>query len=153
MKRIRMLTVLGVLAVILPIGLLQGVAKANGGSGSPNQVTIQPQAQYILAGATIDVGLYVKCQGGSGDVVVNVTQSPPANAVPDGSGLWPADCRVRWADALGRGDRRRVRVRRRDGVGYGGLDNRLPDCGSPCSAVDQHRRGKRIIPRDKAAAG
>ena len=37
MKRIRMLTVLGVLAVILPIGLLQGVAKANGGGGSPNR--------------------------------------------------------------------------------------------------------------------
>ena len=31
MKRIRMLTVLGMLAVVLPIGLLQGVAKADGG--------------------------------------------------------------------------------------------------------------------------
>ena len=31
MKRIRMLTLLGVLAVVLPIGLLPGVAKANGG--------------------------------------------------------------------------------------------------------------------------
>ena len=29
MKRIRMLTVLGALAVILPIGLVQGVAKAD----------------------------------------------------------------------------------------------------------------------------
>jgi hypothetical protein len=77
-----MLAVLGVLAVILPIGLLQGVAKANGGSGSQNQVIIQPQASYIIAGATIDVGLYVKCQGGSGEVVVNVTQSPPETPYP-----------------------------------------------------------------------
>ena len=89
MKRIRMLTMLGVLAVILPIGLLQGVAKADGGGGSPNQVTIQPQASYILAGATIDVGLYVKCQGGSGDVVVNVTQSPPQTPYPMAAGSGP----------------------------------------------------------------
>ena len=89
MKRIRMLAMLGVLAVILPIGLLQGVAKANGGSGSQNQVTIQPQAQYIIAGATIDVGLYVKCQGGSGEVVVNVTQSPPQTPYPMAAGSGP----------------------------------------------------------------
>jgi hypothetical protein len=88
-KRIRMLTMLGVLAVVLPIGLLQGVAKAGGEGGPPNQVTIQQQAQYILAGATIDVGLYVKCQGGSGDVVVNVTQSPPATPYPVASGSGP----------------------------------------------------------------
>jgi hypothetical protein len=88
-KRIRMLTVLGVLAVILPIGLLQGVAKANGGSGSQNQVIIQPQAQYIIAGATIDVGLYVTCQGGSGEVVVNVTQSPPQTPYPVAAGSGP----------------------------------------------------------------
>src|SRR5690242_4000870 len=84
-----MLAMLGVLAVILPIGLLQGVAKANGGSGSPNQVVIQPQAQYILAGATIDVGLDVKCKGGSGEVVVNVTQSPPQTPYPVASGSGP----------------------------------------------------------------
>jgi hypothetical protein len=88
-KRIRMLTVLGALAVILPIGLLQGVAKAGDGGGSPNQVTIQPQASYIIAGATIDVGLYVKCQGGSGEVVVNVTQSPPATPYPMAAGSGP----------------------------------------------------------------
>jgi len=82
-----MLTVLGVLAVTLPIGLLQGVAKANGGGGP--QVTIQPQASYILASAVIDVGLYVKCQGGSGDVVVNVTQSSPATPYPLAAGSGP----------------------------------------------------------------
>jgi hypothetical protein len=84
-----MLTVLGALAVILPIGLLQGVAKADGGGGSQNQVIIQPQAQYILAGQTIDVGLNVKCQGGSGDVIVNVTQSPPQTPYPVATGSGP----------------------------------------------------------------
>jgi hypothetical protein len=84
-----MLTVLGVLAVILPIGLLQGVAKADNGGGP--QVTIQPQASYNLAGAVINVGLYVKCQGGggSGDVIVNVTQSPPQTPYPMAAGSGP----------------------------------------------------------------
>lgn len=88
MKRIRMLTLLSVLAVALSVGLLPGVAKANGG-GSQTQVTIQPQASYIIAGATIDVGLYVKCQGGSGEVVVNVTQSPPQTPYPMAAGSGP----------------------------------------------------------------
>jgi hypothetical protein len=91
-KRIRMLIPLGILAVVLPIGLLQGVAKADGGGGggSQNQVIIQPQAQYILAGQTIDVGLNVKCQGGgTGDVIVNVTQSPPQTPYPVATGSGP----------------------------------------------------------------
>ena len=83
-----MLAVLGMLAVILPVGLLQGVAKASG-SSSPNQVTIQPQASYVTAGFTIDVGLYVKCQGGSGDVIVNVTQSQPQTPYPVAFGSGP----------------------------------------------------------------
>ena len=86
MKRIRMLTMLGMLAVVLPIGLLQGVAKAD--DGGP-QVIIQPDASYNLAGAVINVGLNVKCQGGSGDVVVNVTQSPPQTPYPMAAGSGP----------------------------------------------------------------
>ena len=89
MKRIRMLTLLGMLAVVLPIGLLQGVAKADEG-GPPNQVTIQQYASYILASSVINVGLDVKCQGGSGDVVVNVTQSPPQTPYPVGAGSGPS---------------------------------------------------------------
>ena len=52
-------------------------------------MTIQPQAEYILAGAAINVGLYVKCQGGSGDVIVNVTQSPPETPYPVAAGSGP----------------------------------------------------------------
>jgi hypothetical protein len=87
-KRIRMLTLLGMLAVVLPIGLLQGVAKADG--SPPNQVTIQQDASYTLASSVINVGLDVKCQGGSGDVVVNVTQSPPETPYPVGAGSGPS---------------------------------------------------------------
>ena len=91
MKRIRLFTLLSVLAVALSVGLLPGIAEANGGSGSPNQVTIQPQASLIFTDATIDVGLYVKCQGGSGlgEVIVNVKQSPPATPSPVAAGSGP----------------------------------------------------------------
>jgi hypothetical protein len=84
-----MLTLLGMLAVVLPVGLLQGAAQASDQGGPPNQVTIQPQASYILAGSVINVGLDVKCQGGSGDVVVNVMQSPPETPYPVGVGSGP----------------------------------------------------------------
>jgi hypothetical protein len=84
-KRISMLTLLGSLAVVLPIGLQQGVAQADSGP----QVIIQQDASYNLAGAVINVGLDVKCQGGSGDVVVNVTQSPPETPYPMAAGSGP----------------------------------------------------------------
>jgi hypothetical protein len=85
-----MFTLLGMLAVALPIGLLQGVAQAGDEGGSPpNQVSIQQYASYILAGSVINVGLDVKCQGGSGDVVVDVTQSPPETPYPVGAGSGP----------------------------------------------------------------
>jgi hypothetical protein len=84
-KRIIMLTVLGSLAVVLPVGLQQGVAQADSGP----QVIIQQDASYNLAGAVINVGLDVKCQGGSGNVVVDVTQSPPATPQPVAAGSGP----------------------------------------------------------------
>ena len=86
MKRIILLTLLGSLAVVLPTGLLQGVAQA---STSGPQVIIQQDASYNLAGAVINVGLDVKCQGGSGDVIVNVTQSPPETPYPMAAGSGP----------------------------------------------------------------
>ena len=85
MKRIIMLTLLGSLAVVLPIGLQQGVARAATGP----EVIIQQDASYNLAGAVLNVGLDVKCQGGSGDVIVNVTQSPPETPFPIAAGSGP----------------------------------------------------------------
>ena len=81
-----MLTLLGSLAVVLPIGLQQGVAQA---SNVGPQLTIQPQASYNFAGTVINVGLDVKCQGGSGDVVVNLTQSQPETPYPMAAGSGP----------------------------------------------------------------
>ena len=154
MKRIRMLTLLGMLAVVLPIGLLQGVAQANDEGGSPNQVTIHQYASYILAGASIDVGLDVKCQGGSGDVVVDVTQSPPQTPYPVGAGSGP---QIVVCD----GHTHSVAVTI-TGFGFDAGTARAtadltttssPAGAAPCPAVDHHRCRERIIPGDKAAAG
>ena len=89
MKRVRMLAVLGGIAVALPVGLLPAVALAD---DAPNQVTIQPEAEYIRAGSVINVGLNVRCTGGggSGEVVVNVTQSPPETPAPVAAGSGPS---------------------------------------------------------------
>jgi hypothetical protein len=89
-----MLTLLGMLGVMLSAGLMPGVAKAGGGGGSTNQVTIQPQASYIFASSILAVGLYVKCQGGSGVVAVTVTQSTPEtpDGMAAGSGLQNVVC-------------------------------------------------------------
>jgi hypothetical protein len=91
MKRIRLLFLLGLAAVALPLGLLQGVARATGdnGGGATNQVTIQPNADYDFVGTQIDVGLLVRCSGGSGTVLVNVSQSPPETPYPVGAGSGP----------------------------------------------------------------
>ena len=90
MKRIRMLAVLGSLTVVLPFVLQQGAAQAAAGP----QVIIQQDASYNFAGTVLNVGLDVKCQGGSGNVVVNVTQSAPASPLggASGSGTSPVSC-------------------------------------------------------------
>jgi hypothetical protein len=77
MKRIRLLILLGMVAVALPLGLLQGIAKATGGSGTGSSVSINYYADYEFAGGILDVGLHVACSGGSGAVDVTVTQEPP----------------------------------------------------------------------------
>lgn len=85
MKRIRLMILLGMVAVALPLGILQGVAKATG-SPPANSVTIQEHADYDFVGTAIDVGLRVRCTGGSGAVIVNVKQSPPETPYPVSAG-------------------------------------------------------------------
>jgi hypothetical protein len=78
MKRIRLLILLGMVAVALPLGLLQGVARATGGTGTTNSVSINQYAQYNAAGFFLDVGLNVRCQNGpDGFVQVQVDQYRP----------------------------------------------------------------------------
>jgi hypothetical protein len=52
-------------------------------------VYIQQYADYDFVGTNLDVGLYVRCTGGSGSVVVNVKQSPPETPYPVGLGSGP----------------------------------------------------------------
>jgi hypothetical protein len=87
MKRIRLLVLLGMVAVALPVGLLQGVAKAKrptGGTTSTTEteVSIRQYADFNLNGLQLDVGLNVRCTGGLGLATVSVTQTTPDSPHP-----------------------------------------------------------------------
>lgn len=89
MKRVRMLVVLGAIAVALPLGLSAAHATgSSGGSSYKNSVSIDPYADFDTAGTNIDVKLYVRC---TGIAVANVTlqQSPPETASPVAVGSGP----------------------------------------------------------------
>ena len=90
MKRIRLLILLGMVAVALPLGLLHGVAKATGGSGT--SVSISQTADFNTFGTQLDVNLLVRCTGGTGLAEVTVNQDSPETGVPDttGTGFNPA---------------------------------------------------------------
>jgi hypothetical protein len=89
MKRLRMLVVLGAVAVALPLGL--ATAKATGSTGSSSSVYIQDKADYDFVGTNLDVGLYVTCKDSTGFGTVNVTvdQYPPETPYPFGAGSGP----------------------------------------------------------------
>jgi hypothetical protein len=92
MKRIRLLILLGMVAVALPLGLLQGIAKASGGSRTGSSVSINQYADYEFAGGILDVGLQVSCTGVSGVLDVTVTQNYPETPYPPmAAGSGPQD--------------------------------------------------------------
>jgi hypothetical protein len=87
MKRIRLLILLGALAVALPFGVLSvGSAAA---APAFADVSIEPNAQYDIEGAILHVELKVTCTGGAGGAVVEVTQSPPETPYPVAFGSGP----------------------------------------------------------------
>jgi hypothetical protein len=86
MKRLRFIILISTVAVALAAPV---VAKATGSTGTTNSVYIQQYVDYDFAGSQLDVGLYVRCKGGSGSVVVNVSQSPPQTPYPVGAGSGP----------------------------------------------------------------
>jgi hypothetical protein len=93
MKRIRLLVLLGVIAVALPFGVVfAGNAGAAGSTTGTNSVSINQYADFELSGSILDVGLTVRCSGmtGSGVVTVTVTQAapdtPPPGVISLGSG-------------------------------------------------------------------
>jgi len=79
--------------LILPLLLLVGLAGPVAATGR-NAIEIQRDAQYNLQGSELEVGLFVTCRSGTikgepGQVVVDVSQSPPETPAPVtfGSGL------------------------------------------------------------------
>lgn len=93
MKRIRLLVLLGVIAVALPFGVVfaGNAGAANSGTGT-NSVSINQYADFEVSGSILDVGLTVRCTGmtSSGVVTVTVTQTapdtPPPGVISLGSG-------------------------------------------------------------------
>jgi hypothetical protein len=82
MKRIRLLVVLGAVAIALPLGI--SVAHATGGGGgttATNSVSIDPYADFDTFGTNIDVKLYVRCTGTT-VAEVSLKQSPPETGSP-----------------------------------------------------------------------
>jgi hypothetical protein len=87
MKRIRLLVVLGAVAIALPLGLT--TAKAAGTTGGSSSVSIVSPAQYNFEGTYITVQLYVRCQPagvvGTGVVHLTVDQEYPETPVLTGA--------------------------------------------------------------------
>ena len=91
MKRIRLLVLLGVIAVALPLGVVfaGGNAGATGSTGTTS-VSIRQYADFNLAGVELDVGLNVRCTGGLGTATVTVKQDRPETGAPTmGTGMNP----------------------------------------------------------------
>jgi hypothetical protein len=64
-------------AVVVP-----SVAGATGGSTGGDSVVITQYADYNLSGLSLDLGLQVRCTGGTGTVTGNVEQYPPETPSP-----------------------------------------------------------------------
>lgn len=78
MKRVRLLVLLGAIAIALPFGFSTvGAAGSSAATSTSSSISIQPKAQYDDAGIFIHVGMWVRCSGGLGVVQVQVDQYPP----------------------------------------------------------------------------
>jgi hypothetical protein len=87
-KRMRLLVVLGAIALALPFGLSAAHATGSTGGTGSYSVSIDPYADYDTAGINIDVKLYVRCTGVTvADVLLE--QSPPETASPVAVGSGP----------------------------------------------------------------
>jgi hypothetical protein len=92
MKRVRLLVLLGAVAVALPLGLSAAHATGGGGGYPPppaNSVSIVSPAQYNLNGTYITVQVYARCKPAgmvqTGVVNLTVTQDYPETPVPTGA--------------------------------------------------------------------
>jgi hypothetical protein len=88
MKRLRLLVLLGAVAVALPLGLT--TAKATGGGSYPaNWVDIHYDVQYDFNGTIAHADLSVRCKDvglgvplGNGHLTGSISQSPPQTPYP-----------------------------------------------------------------------
>jgi hypothetical protein len=87
MKRIRLLILLGALAVALPLGVI--FAGGAGAQPAYADVSIEPNAQYDVKGSILHVEVRATCTGGAGAVVVDVEQYPPETPYEVGFGSGP----------------------------------------------------------------
>jgi hypothetical protein len=93
MKRIRLLVLLGVVVVALPLGAVFAGNAGAAGSTTTNSVSIRQYADFNLKGVQLDVGLNVRCTGGTGTATVHVTQTPPESTRPvSGFGIQDVVC-------------------------------------------------------------
>jgi hypothetical protein len=83
-KRIRLLIVLGIVAVALPLGVARAGAKTT--NGTTTSVSISQTADFNTFGTQLDVNLLVRCTGGSGVAEVTVNQASPETGTPDTTG-------------------------------------------------------------------
>jgi hypothetical protein len=101
MKRNRLHVLLGSAAMLLPFGVLPGVANASG-SDATTSVSIKSTADYDVTGTNIDIGLNVRCSGGTGTVNVYLEQyypESPAVGAGDGPNIVACDGRTQAAGA------------------------------------------------------
>ena len=77
MKRVRLLVLLGAIAIALPFGLLP--AGATGGGGATSSLSINQNAQYDVLGDIVHVGLRARCPSSPlpGTILVHLVQDPP----------------------------------------------------------------------------
>jgi hypothetical protein len=88
MKRLRLLVLLGAVAVALPMGL--ATAKATGGTATKPSVYIDEYADFDSGGTQIDVKLLVRCTGTTvANVTLQQTQPETGSPITVGSGPQP----------------------------------------------------------------
>jgi hypothetical protein len=75
---------MAVAALAAPLVLAPGIAFATGSTGG-SSVSINESADFNFAGTQLDVGLQVKCTGGTGVVNVSVDQPYPESPDPLGA--------------------------------------------------------------------
>ena len=77
---------LAIAALAAPLALAPSIAFATGGTGTnPSSVSINQYADFNFAGTQLDVGLQVRCTGGTGVVNVSVDQPYPESPDPLGA--------------------------------------------------------------------